>query len=150
MKRRRHKQIKIFACSPSPSLSPLPFSVSLFALCLFLFLFDIHINTNPRPPFKITTTKNVSHHGRVALFPHCKVDGELALKQRTNTKKALTRNETRAAAEQQWVWRREEGCSVVVCRAAYTLPLLILSISDLLHPINTLSLSLSRFPNFKP
>ncbi|KAL7197914.1 hypothetical protein ACSBR2_020441 [Camellia fascicularis] len=35
-------------------------------------------------------------------------------KQRANTKKALTRNETGAAAEQQWVWRREEGCSVVV------------------------------------
>ncbi|CAL5328057.1 unnamed protein product [Camellia sinensis] len=61
------------------------------------------------------------------------------LKQRANTKKALTRNETGAAAEQQWVWRREEGCSVVVCRAAYTLPLLILSISDLLHPRDDLS-----------
>ncbi|CAL5333227.1 unnamed protein product [Camellia sinensis] len=68
------------------------FFVSLFALCLFLFLFDIHINTYPRPPFKITTTKNVSHHGRVALFPHCEVGGEPAKaeskhEEGTNTKR---------------------------------------------------------------
>ncbi|KAF5952483.1 hypothetical protein HYC85_010427 [Camellia sinensis] len=34
-------------------------------------------NTNPRPPFKTTTTKNVSLRGDVALFPHREVGGEL-------------------------------------------------------------------------
>ncbi|KAL7257461.1 hypothetical protein ACSBR1_003705 [Camellia fascicularis] len=78
-------------------------------------------------------------------------------KQRADTKKALTRNETGAAAEQQWVWRREEGCSVVVCGAAYTLPLVDLEFpkvgvqfQDLCVDVFVLvrSKALSTIPNF--
>ncbi|KAI8000762.1 hypothetical protein LOK49_LG09G00859 [Camellia lanceoleosa] len=47
------------------------------SLHLFLFLSIIHTITNPRPPFKTTTTKNVSRRGGVALFPHREVGGEL-------------------------------------------------------------------------
>ncbi|KAI7998858.1 DNA (cytosine-5)-methyltransferase CMT3 [Camellia lanceoleosa] len=44
---------------------------------MFLLFSAIHTSTNPTPPFKTTTTKNVSWRGGAALFPHREVGGEL-------------------------------------------------------------------------
>ncbi|KAL7197915.1 hypothetical protein ACSBR2_020441 [Camellia fascicularis] len=69
-------------------------------------------------------------------------------KQRANTKKALTRNETGAAAEQQWVWRREEGCSVVVWSRLHATIANPVNFRPLTSDKQALSLSLS-FPQFQ-
>ncbi|KAI8026144.1 Protein VACUOLELESS1 [Camellia lanceoleosa] len=90
------------------------------------------IHTNPRPPFKITTTKNVSNVSRPwgGLLSHREVGGkptkaESKLKKVANTKQT---EQVGVVVGFGGEMKFDSGRG-----AAYTLSLLILSISHLLH-----------------